>query len=71
MAEFMNHLFSASYADSLIAFATHLLTATRQDAWRRCQTPASIKLSDLCEDEWEVIRDTEDEMVHPFAPGSS
>lgn len=35
----------------------------RQDAWRRCQTPASIKLSELGEDEWEVIRDTEDEQV--------
>lgn len=34
-----------------------------QDAWRRCQTPASINLSELGEEEWEVIRDTEDEQV--------
>lgn len=34
-----------------------------QDAWRRFQTPASINLGELGEDEWEVIRDTEDEQV--------
>ena len=34
-----------------------------QDAWRRCQTPASINLAELGEEEWEVIRDTEDEQV--------
>lgn len=34
-----------------------------QDAWRKCQTPASVNLGELGEDEWEVIRDTEDEQV--------
>ena len=35
----------------------------RQDAWRRCQTPGSINLAELGEEEWEVIRDTEDEQA--------
>lgn len=34
-----------------------------QDTWRRHQTPESIALGELGEEEWEVIRDTEDEKV--------
>lgn len=51
----------------LFCCLTNSTFATRrffwQDAWRRCQTPASIKLGDLGEEEWEVIRDTEDEQA--------
>eukprot|EP00904_Undaria_pinnatifida_P002209 jgi/Undpi1/1198/HiC_scaffold_104.g14112.m1 len=41
--------------------ATRAVAGRPQDAWRRFQTPASINLGELGEDEWEVIRDTEDE----------
>lgn len=45
------------------------LCVVLQDAWRRCQTPASINLAELGEEEWEVIRDTEDEQVWPRQQG--
>ncbi|CAM9234772.1 unnamed protein product, partial [Ectocarpus sp. 12 AP-2014] len=43
--------------------AVRAVAGRPQDAWRRCQTPASINLGELGEEEWEVIRDTEDEQA--------